>query len=297
MTPRPLDLNAIENGARTRCSQHVRSSFLRQGKVIHLNSSLELLGRYADAFRELVNARVWTAGESPARALRLNSPVDWSFICVAMDVVGDAALAIGHFLQFSLSGPTKINDVGENYLRLYGLLSATYIQQEAVLKLFRLMNCPMSSAIRAEIETLEIRVLRNQLASHSVDYRDPSGGKTQAFVPVRIGLTDFSCEISENRGNSSRTVQLIDAVNEHCRVLTSVLDKIYEKSIGTLFRGRQSRIEEFNGKLADLRFVREGNILVCSKDEENPLEIRIALVSPADGDGRECRAAPEVEGE
>jgi hypothetical protein len=46
---------------------------------------------------------------------------------VAMDVIGDAALALKNFLRFSLDGPTRYEDLGERYLRLYGLLSATYL--------------------------------------------------------------------------------------------------------------------------------------------------------------------------
>ena len=35
-------------------------------------------------------------GESAAKALRLKDDRDWDFVCVAMDVVGDASLAIGN---------------------------------------------------------------------------------------------------------------------------------------------------------------------------------------------------------
>src|ERR1041384_7357077 len=101
-----------------------------------MNSPLDVLEGYADAFRSLVNARVWGRDESPEDALRLNDPRDWSFICVAMDVVGDAALALRNFLRFSLDGPSRYEDVGERYLRLYGALSAAYVQQQAVLKLY-----------------------------------------------------------------------------------------------------------------------------------------------------------------
>jgi hypothetical protein len=45
-----------------------------------------------------------------------------------MDIVGDASLAMYNFAEFSLDGPTKYEDTGERYLRLYGLLSAVYIQ-------------------------------------------------------------------------------------------------------------------------------------------------------------------------
>lgn len=245
-----------------------------------MTSPLSMLTSYDDAFRELVNARVWGKDESPEKALRLNSHADWEFICVAMDVIGDAALALDHFLRFSLDGSSRYEDVGERYLRLYGLLSATYLQQEAVLKLYSLINCPSPSDVKAELNNLEIRTLRHQVASHSVDYLPPSRGKTQAFVPVRIGLSGFSCMVTEGRGNSTRTIQLDDAINAHCHVITSVLDRIYEKSVKTFFKGQTQRIEEFTKKLEDLRFVRDGNILIRSSDSSKPIEIRVVFVEP-----------------
>ena len=86
-------------------------------------ASVETVGRYAEAFRDLVNAKVWGRNASPSKALRLNNEADWEFICVAMDVVGDAVLAIQNFLAFSVDGLTKYDDVGERRLRLYGVLN------------------------------------------------------------------------------------------------------------------------------------------------------------------------------
>lgn len=243
-----------------------------------MNDPVDVLDSYGDAFRDLVNARVWQTSESPTKLLRLNDEADWSFICVAMDVVGDASLAIRHFLRFSLDGPTRYEDVGERYLRLYGVLSAAYVQQEAVLKLFRLMNCPSPQNIQVELNALEIRSLRHQLASHSLDFLPPGGGRTQAFVPVRIGLSGFSCMVTENRGGPTRTIDLRKALNDHCNAIVSVLDRIYEKALKTLFKGQQKRIVVFQKKLDDLRFVRDGNMIVRAGEGKHRMEIRVVFV-------------------
>lgn len=67
---------------------------------------LSAVESYSDAFRDLVNDRVSWKGE-PARKLRLNTDEDWSFVCVAMDILGDASLALHNFLEFGIDGPTK----------------------------------------------------------------------------------------------------------------------------------------------------------------------------------------------
>lgn len=242
-----------------------------------MNSPNSILESYASAFRDLVNARIWSKNESAAKALRLQDDRDWDFICVAMDIVGDASLALESFLKFSLDGPTRYEDIGERYLRLYSLLSAAYVQQQAVLELYKLMKCPNPKNIKAEFEKLKIRTLRHQLASHSLNFRAEEN-RIQAFVPVRIGLEGFSCMVTENRGDATRTIKLDEAVKTHCIVVASVLDRIYEKSVQTIFEGQSAKIAKFNKKLEDLRFVRDGNLIfrVGEQDHEGGVrEIRV----------------------
>ena len=93
-----------------------------------LRSHAEVLGSYSAAFRDLVNSKVRSSIDV-RKALRLNKERDWFFLCTSMDVVGDASGAIHNFLRFGLDGPARFDDIGERYLRLYGLLSAVYAQQ------------------------------------------------------------------------------------------------------------------------------------------------------------------------
>lgn len=259
---------------------------MRQSKTT-AREALQNVGRYAEAFRDLINARVWAKNESPFKALRLNGDSDWEFICVAMDVVGDAVLAIDDFLKFSLDGPTKYDNVGEKYLRLYGLLNAAYMQQEAVQKLFALMNCPSPKQIGEQFAKLEIRTLRHQVGSHSVDYRIPGTDDLSAFVPVRIGLSEFSCMVTEGRGDSTRTVKLDEAIEAHCVAIASVLDRIYEKSITTLFRNQRARIDEFKGTLNDLREQRDGNLIIRAGVGPDSKQVRVRFVTPDHSKKRE----------
>ena len=245
-----------------------------------MSEPIDILDSYADSFRDLINARVWQKRVSPKVLLRLNDDSDWNFICVAMDVVGDASLAVRHFLRFSLDGPTRYEDVGERYLRLYGVLSAAYVQQRAILKLFKLMNCPDPANVQKQFDALEITRLRHQLASHSTDFLAHRGGTTQAFVPVRIGLAGFSCMVTENRGGPTRTIDLKEALLAHCKVATSVLDRLYQKAMKTLFKGQQQRLAEFHLKLKDLRFVRDGNTIIRAGMGKHKMEIRMVFVKP-----------------
>ena len=64
---------------------------------------------------------------------------------------------MGNFQKYGLDGPTKFEDLGEKYLRLYGFLNATYIQQAAVLSLYKFLNVPNPKEAKKRIEVLKIR--------------------------------------------------------------------------------------------------------------------------------------------
>jgi hypothetical protein len=71
-----------------------KSTHRRQAKlpILHLllikdqvvpmvQSALHLLGKYADAFRELINVTIQSSPKTVKALLRLNSSDDWDFIC------------------------------------------------------------------------------------------------------------------------------------------------------------------------------------------------------------------------
>ncbi len=207
---------------------------------------------YSEAFRNLINSK--TARPGPIQELlRLNKESDWRFICASMDIVGDAEGAIDNFLRFGLDGPTRYKDPGENYLRLYGVLSATYLQQRAVEELYRLMNVPNPQDARDRINGLEIRRIRHMLASHSVDYRNPTTNEIEAYAPTAMSMNGFSCDIASLTLDPPEKVELKPMLNAHSSLLVELLDQIYEKTYRTLFKGQEKRLAEHKEKLADLR--------------------------------------------
>ena len=227
-----------------------------------MKSPLDVLDAYAEAFRDLINAKVWSGRKTIRELLRLNKERDWGFLCSSMDIVGDASAAIRHFLQFGLNGPTKYEDIGEAYLRLYGLLSAAYIQQQAVLKMFELMNVPNPRNFRRELDGLEIRDLRHRLASHGTDYANRATQSTETYVPIRIGVGGYGCTYTNNETSQHRTVNLEDALKSHCELLAETIDTIYEKAIRTLYKGQTKKLQEAEKRLEDLRTAKDGGLVV-----------------------------------
>ncbi len=205
-----------------------------------MNTEVELVEKYASTFRDLINSKIWPNKASIREALRLSKDGDWEFLCISMDIIEDACTAINNFLKFGFNGPTKYDDVGEKYLRLYGILSATYVQQEALVKVYQLMNVgPSLKETKQLVDTLLIRSLRHKLSSHSTNYHDRQSDSIQGYVPIRCDLDNFNCTYSKNGRGNHNSVDLKAALDEHLNMMVELLDKIMEKAIKTLFKGQK----------------------------------------------------------
>jgi hypothetical protein len=230
-----------------------------------MDKKLDLLEAYGSTFRDLINATVQPTKLTIREVLRMSKDEDWAFLRSAMDIIGDVCLAIDSFLMFGLNGPTKYDEVGERYLRLYGILSATYIQQQAVLKLYQLMSVPPTLKEGVSmINGLEIRMLRHKLCSHSTDYYDESSKTLQTYVPIRVDLDDFCCGYANNDNTGEQhLVDLKKAINDHLNTMVEMLDRVLDKAIKTLYSGQETNKNclEFSEKLENLRVIGKGGLL------------------------------------
>ncbi|MFQ5730164.1 MAG: hypothetical protein ACE5GN_07375 [Waddliaceae bacterium] len=243
------------------------------------HSSVDVLDEYVNAFRELINTKVWSRRDKNIRELlRLNKDNDWNFICASMDIVGDACSAIKNFLKYGLEGPTKFDDKGEEYLRLYGMLNATFIQQGAVHKLYKLANVSNPMDAWKRITTLRIREIRNKLGAHSTDYSDSTSGKIESYLPVEVNLSGFGCVYFNNETLKSEHVDFRECLCEHFEVLIAFMDKVYEKTVSTLYKAEKKKFEKFMEKLEKLRIARDGGLVISlPKGQGEELTIRIMV--------------------
>jgi hypothetical protein len=69
---------------------------------------------------------------------------------------------------------------------------------------------------------------------------------------------------SQNMGKALQSLDLEAAVEEHCRLLISVMDAIYAKAIQTLYKGQSKKLTELTERLEDLRIEKDGGIVLRS---------------------------------
>jgi len=222
----------------------------------------KVLDEYSHAFRDLINEKVLPSKKSIKETLRLNKDDDWNFLCSAMDIIDDTSTALENFLRFGLDGPTRYYDVGEKYLRLYGVLNTTYMQQEALLKLYKLTNAPDLKETEAQIHSLGIREIRNKFGAHSIDFsKDRKTKQTESYTPADISLSGFKFEFFNQTTKKLEEVDLQESLDEHLKAVIDSLDCICEKTINTLYRGDQKHLDEWNKKLEILRIKKRGGIV------------------------------------
>jgi hypothetical protein len=87
----------------------------------------------------------------------------------------DSSYAIDDYYKFGLDGPTKHENKGETYLRLYGLLSAAYLQYLSCESFYKMYKLKDEAKFYKEAKSLKIYKARHIAAAHSVNYRRDDG--------------------------------------------------------------------------------------------------------------------------
>lgn len=228
---------------------------------------------HVDFFRDLVNGRLAKGpkedesfSEYAKRSLKLNDGKDWNFICSGMDLIGDTSLSLDHFLRFGMEGVSRYNEVGEKYLRLYGALNSTYIQQEAVFTICKLCQLPEQSTFRDRLDKLEIRDIRHKLGAHSIDYIDKQKEEVLSFVPVRFDMGGLHLNYINNNDLSQRSVNLLSGINEHLDLMSDIIYATLDKIKKTLYKPNPDKIEEIDKGLEELRVKRVGGHVFDHED-------------------------------
>jgi hypothetical protein len=144
-------------------------------------------------------------------------------ITVAMDTAEDAAEAM---LTYERT-PFKQDDIGENYLRLYGFLQAVFLQQDSLKELHeRFLKSTLDTGKMSGWTA--IRELRNRTTGHPVKH-----GSVERIFITRISLNQWFFQYQIGNEDSQTTVfddvnlwMLYEAYKEDA---TSLLRKILDR--------------------------------------------------------------------
>lgn len=156
-----------------------------------MNQRNDIITHYVSLLRKILDSSqsYWTDWDNEVKIICNASEGDKKigFILDALYLLEDTQLAKENYLRFDLTGPTKYNDFGEMYLRMYGIYNACYLQKQAILTLLEnIISKTTSSEINNKIQNLEIFQFRDIFASHTTnyDYRE----KKHSFILSRHDL-------------------------------------------------------------------------------------------------------------
>jgi hypothetical protein len=159
-----------------------------------------------------------------------NSFDDWNVLCVTMDTIEDTNLAIKNFQDKGIG-----QEIGEQYLRIYGLLQAVFLQQDSVRflhKLFkeRFEKCESLEKWAVSGDWRKIRAYRNLTIGHPIECTSAETEDTKRVYIDRNSISSNSFEIikwSKNeKRNQKQFVNLKEMIKQYWREKEKVLSEI-----------------------------------------------------------------------
>ena len=240
---------------------------------------VDLVNLINDRFIEFTREQVFSKETNDflgfaQQKFKLNAKNDWNEIIASEDILEDSNEALKSFLKFGLSGPTKYNDLGEKYLRLYGVLNAVYQQQQAMLHIFKLFNCPNLKYTKQEFNNLSITQARHKLGAHSINYTVQSDSETEMFVPVRVQFNDYELTYFNHKNNESSKIDLKLTLEEHSRLICKTYLLIANKVIKTVYKGNTVKQKQVLTSFNELAMVMDGALLIKGQDGNTVINIK-----------------------
>ncbi len=170
------------------------------------------------------------------KRLKFKNIDDYKLLRCCIDLLEDTDSAIIEFQKWGLGE----GRVGEDYLRLYGVLNAIYQQVLAIVELADLFNVPHKTQFKEELMQLRIIVLRNKIGAHTVNYKIDSTKKNKQtnkdfFKISQVTLRNIeSIQIVSHRGKSEK-INLVQVIKEYNSVAERIIESICSKAIKSLF--------------------------------------------------------------
>ena len=151
---------------------------------------------------------------------------DWHQLCAAMDIVDDVDLALDAYLRNSFPA-----DDGEKYLRIYGVLQALFVQQDALGHLVAIVR-PSFSLVLSDV-LKDIREIRNASIGHPTETKRKGQLSVHSMNRSTLDRDGFLLlSFDEKNGTLFENVRVSELIEmqrrEAVRILTDVARQLRE---------------------------------------------------------------------
>lgn len=163
----------------------------------------------------------------------------WNMLMNAFYVFEDTELAKEDFEKFGLQGSSQHKNIGEKYLRLYGVLNSLYQQNLALINLIELFKLTPKKEYINRLRNSDCIILRNKIASHSSNYIN-SNSKNTNFDVYEISRPDLEngkiCLLKNQ--DIFETYDLNKAINNFNHLVQDILNELLKKFIKQKFNNQ-----------------------------------------------------------
>lgn len=142
----------------------------------------------------------------------------WNQLCSSLDVIQDCELAINSYANNNFS-----TEDGEKYLRIYGLLQAAFVQQDAVTNLWESLQISGDFELGEKLKN--IRKIRNESIGHPTKIKNNSYHFISRVSMEKSGFKLISCYNNKTEFND---ILLIDIIKEQETILSEKLKTILQ---------------------------------------------------------------------
>lgn len=180
---------------------------------------------------------------------KTENSMSWSFYCSSLDAVGDSTMAIVSFQNYRFKRGNEVTG-GEQYLRLYGLLNAVYINYGALMSLAELVKIK-NADIETTFKNTKIYFLRNALAAHPTNFNE--NGRTVNYKVARFSLENERQLVVINSSNKFVDYDLNSSINEYISLAESLLYKVCSKIVQLRYGSNKSKISNLLEELDKIK--------------------------------------------
>ncbi len=171
------------------------------------------------------------------KKLKTNSYKDVLLLRSCIDILQDTQYAIDDVFKNGLE--CTLNNFGERYLRLYGVLNSYYQQMFALFNLAKIFNATNQTEIKNEIKSCGIITLRNKIASHTTYYVDDFKNKKDFdfFRVTQTSLTKWSDRlVIVSYKSNTEEIHLRNLMEDFTTKLEKYLFEICKKAIDSIYK-------------------------------------------------------------
>ncbi len=171
----------------------------------------------------------------------------WNILLNAFYVIDDTEYAKKSFIEFDLQGPSRHKDIGERYLRLYGLLNATYQQKLAVENLLEIHKVNDKKDFIKKLSEIELIIIRNKIGAHSANFISTSNDSEHKFDVYEISRPKLQRgEISLLRNQKDfESYGIEKSINEFNKLVEEILSIVIGKVIKKIFNNQGKFFKEY----------------------------------------------------